>query len=69
VGVTRKKKEVLGGAYIVQFHLEITFFSFKKKVTKAHSTITSKMGSKLNANCEPYIPTGSLEQVTTSSSP
>ncbi|KAL8226694.1 hypothetical protein R6Q57_016526 [Mikania cordata] len=35
---------------------------------KAHSTITVEMGLKLNPNCEPYVPSGSLEQVSTSSS-
>ncbi|KAL8228445.1 hypothetical protein R6Q57_016029, partial [Mikania cordata] len=40
-----------------------------EKVTKAHSTITRETGSKLNSTCEPYVPTGSLEKVSTSSSP
>ncbi|KAD3640176.1 hypothetical protein E3N88_29399 [Mikania micrantha] len=30
--------------------------SSRKKVTKAHSTITKETGSKLNPNCEPYVP-------------
>ncbi|KAL8223239.1 hypothetical protein R6Q57_020638, partial [Mikania cordata] len=40
----------------------------KENVNKAHSTITIETGSKLNPNCEPYVPSGSLEQVSTSSS-
>ncbi|KAL8205625.1 hypothetical protein R6Q57_009176 [Mikania cordata] len=34
----------------------------------AHSTITKEAGSKLNPNCEPFVPTGSLEQATISTS-
>ncbi|KAL8217926.1 hypothetical protein R6Q57_021299, partial [Mikania cordata] len=29
---------------------------------KGRSTITKEAGSKLNPNCEPFVPTGSLEQ-------
>ncbi|KAL8204570.1 hypothetical protein R6Q57_010193 [Mikania cordata] len=39
-----------------------------KQVNKAHSTITKEAGSKLNPNCEPFVPTGSLEQTSTSTS-
>ncbi|KAL8200378.1 hypothetical protein R6Q57_011717 [Mikania cordata] len=34
---------------------------------KGHSTITKEEGSKLNPNCEPFVPTRSLEQASTSS--
>ncbi|KAL8226055.1 hypothetical protein R6Q57_018612 [Mikania cordata] len=33
-----------------------------------HSTITKEAGLKLNPNCEPLVPTGSLEQASTSTS-
>ncbi|KAL8225981.1 hypothetical protein R6Q57_018538 [Mikania cordata] len=36
--------------------------------TEAHSTITKEAGSKLNPNCETFVPTGSLEQASTSTS-
>ncbi|KAL8217965.1 hypothetical protein R6Q57_021338 [Mikania cordata] len=39
-----------------------------KLVNRAQSTITKEAGSKLNPNCEPYVPTGSLEQGSTSTS-
>ncbi|KAL8231997.1 hypothetical protein R6Q57_001775 [Mikania cordata] len=32
-----------------------------KQVNRAHSTITKEAGSKLNPNCEPFVPTGSLD--------
>ncbi|KAL8225877.1 hypothetical protein R6Q57_018434 [Mikania cordata] len=38
------------------------------QVNRAHSTITKEAGSKLNPNCEPIFPTGSLEQASTSTS-
>ncbi|KAL8225984.1 hypothetical protein R6Q57_018541 [Mikania cordata] len=75
VGVRRNKKEVMGGAHIVQSHLANHIFMFQKlislekKVTEAHSTITREAGLMVNPNCEPYVPTGSLEQVSTTSSP
>ncbi|KAL8200117.1 hypothetical protein R6Q57_011456, partial [Mikania cordata] len=40
-----------------------------KHVNSAHSTITKEADSKLYPNCEPYVPTGSLEQASTSTSP
>ncbi|KAL8224230.1 hypothetical protein R6Q57_019705 [Mikania cordata] len=39
-----------------------------KQVNRAHSTITKEAGSKLIPNCEPYVPTRSLEQDSTSTS-
>ncbi|KAL8228422.1 hypothetical protein R6Q57_016006, partial [Mikania cordata] len=39
-----------------------------KNAYKDHSTIIGENGSKLNSNCKPYVPSGSLEQVSTSSS-
>ncbi|KAL8215771.1 hypothetical protein R6Q57_022608 [Mikania cordata] len=48
--------------------------NFKTKFTKinddetqVYSTVTPEAGSKLNPNFEPYVPNGSLEQVSTSS--
>ncbi|KAL8257368.1 hypothetical protein R6Q59_029409 [Mikania micrantha] len=35
---------------------------------KGHSTITKEAGSKLNPNCEPFVPIESLEHASTSSS-
>ncbi|KAL8249381.1 hypothetical protein R6Q59_006249 [Mikania micrantha] len=37
------------------------------EVNQAHSTVTPEAGSKLNPNCELYVPTRSLEQASTSS--
>ncbi|KAL8218062.1 hypothetical protein R6Q57_021435, partial [Mikania cordata] len=37
-------------------------------VNQAYSTITTEACLKINPNCEPYVPTGSLEQASTSSS-
>ncbi|KAD4385615.1 hypothetical protein E3N88_25784 [Mikania micrantha] len=34
-----------------------------KQAALAHSTVIKEEGSQLNPNCEPYVPTGSLEQV------
>ncbi|KAL8209209.1 hypothetical protein R6Q57_008621 [Mikania cordata] len=39
-----------------------------KHVNRAHSMITKEAGSRLNPNCEPYVPTASLEQASTSTS-
>ncbi|KAL8216065.1 hypothetical protein R6Q57_022902 [Mikania cordata] len=36
-------------------------------VNQTHSTVTPEAGSKLNPNCEPYVPTGSLERASSSS--
>ncbi|KAL8217995.1 hypothetical protein R6Q57_021368 [Mikania cordata] len=38
-----------------------------EQLTQSHSTVTPKLGSKLNPNSEPYVPTGPLEQASTSS--
>ncbi|KAL8229308.1 hypothetical protein R6Q57_014208 [Mikania cordata] len=35
---------------------------------RGHSTTTKEAGSKLNPNCEPFVPIGSLEQASTSTS-
>ncbi|KAL8197803.1 hypothetical protein R6Q57_024177 [Mikania cordata] len=37
-----------------------------KQAAPARSTVTKETGSQLNPNCEPYVPTISLEQVSTS---
>ncbi|KAL8217987.1 hypothetical protein R6Q57_021360 [Mikania cordata] len=39
-----------------------------KRVNRAHSTINKEADSKLKPNCEPFVPTGSLEQASTSTS-
>ncbi|KAL8217988.1 hypothetical protein R6Q57_021361, partial [Mikania cordata] len=45
-----------------------TISSSLHQVNRALFTITKKAGSKLNPNCEPFVPTRSLEQVSTSTS-
>ncbi|KAL8225885.1 hypothetical protein R6Q57_018442 [Mikania cordata] len=38
-----------------------------EQVTQVHSTVIPEVGSQLKPNCEPYVPTGSLERASTSS--
>ncbi|KAL8211270.1 hypothetical protein R6Q57_005707 [Mikania cordata] len=59
----KDEEKVLGGA---QNDIDS---SPLKQVNRAHSTITKEASSKLNPNCEPYVPTESLEQAPTSTSP
>ncbi|KAL8199598.1 hypothetical protein R6Q57_013166 [Mikania cordata] len=37
-----------------------------KQAVPAYSIVTKEAGSQLNPKCEPYVPTGSLEQVSSS---
>ncbi|KAL8209200.1 hypothetical protein R6Q57_008612 [Mikania cordata] len=45
---------------------KLTSFPLTKQTAPAHSTVTKEAGSQLNPICEPYIPNGSLEQVSSS---
>ncbi|KAL8202047.1 hypothetical protein R6Q57_011194 [Mikania cordata] len=52
----------------VSLTVDQMFVSDDSYVNMAHSTITKEVGSKLNPNFEPYVPTGSLEQASASTS-
>ncbi|KAL8209149.1 hypothetical protein R6Q57_008561 [Mikania cordata] len=52
-----------------KYVLESNSSPLTEKVNQAYSTITTEAYSNLNPNYEPYVPTGSLEQACTSSSP
>ncbi|KAL8204427.1 hypothetical protein R6Q57_010050 [Mikania cordata] len=45
---------------------KLTSSPLTKQAAPAYSTVTKEAGSQLNPNCEPYVPTGSLEQVSSS---
>ncbi|KAL8218014.1 hypothetical protein R6Q57_021387 [Mikania cordata] len=53
----------------VSLTVDPMFVSNDSEVNRAHSTITKEAGSKLNPYFEPYVPTGSLEKASTSTSP
>ncbi|KAL8229789.1 hypothetical protein R6Q57_014689 [Mikania cordata] len=54
--------------YSIMSNINTSVVEIQPKEYKGHSTITKEAGSKLNPNCEPFVPTGSLEQAFTSSS-
>ncbi|KAL8199681.1 hypothetical protein R6Q57_013249 [Mikania cordata] len=62
-----EKKEERSASRSADCSTSLSKSHFLPRVNQADSTITPEAGSKLNPNYEPYIPTGSLEQASTSS--